>query len=177
MTLRRRAAYPALALLSVAALVLPGTTALAHGGGSRVHEVDMTDDCDPVTFPTAAQCTGDGDTTFDELVEELLEDGEHGKWRNRPEKLTARHGDGLVAHNVGGEPHTFTEVQDFGGGCIPELNELLGLTPVPECADPGAFPATFVLPGAHLEVGELDHGTHRFQCLIHPWMHTTVTVR
>ena len=52
----------------------------------------------------------------------------------------------LQAHNRGGEDHSFTEVANFGGGCIAALNELLGLTPVPECAGfpGGAFGATLV---------------------------------
>ena len=138
----------------------------------------MTDDCDPGTFPPSAMSTGDGNTTFDELAAELIEDGEHGAWNNNPEKTTIRHGDTLYARNIGGEPHTFTLVEDFGGGCIEPINDLLGLSPVPECADPAAFPGTVVLPdGAPLAAPHLHEGTHSFQCLIHPWMRTTVTVR
>jgi hypothetical protein len=68
-------------------------------------------------------------------------------------------------------------VASFGGGCIDVLNGLLGLTPVPECAGfPfGAFGATLVRPGETLSV-TLAPGTHRFECLIHPWMRTTVVV-
>ena len=35
----------------------------------------------------------------------------------------------LEAPNKGGEDHTFTEVANFGGGCIDFLNGLLGLVP------------------------------------------------
>jgi len=167
----------ALLVLFAAGLVVHTTSALAHGGGSTTQEVRLEDDCDPATFPAEAQCTGDGDTTFDELVAELLEDGEHGKWRNDPEEVTVRQGDTLTARNIGGEPHSFTEVQAFGGGCVPALNELLGLASVPECGNPAAFPGTMVPPGGTLTTGHLHQGTHTFQCLIHPWMRTTVTVR
>ncbi len=32
--------------------------------------------------------------------------------------------------NWGGRGHTFTEVADFGGGCVGDLN--IGLSPAPE---------------------------------------------
>jgi hypothetical protein len=53
----------------------------------------------------------------------------------------------------------------------------LGLTPVPECAGfpGGTFAATAVPPGGTLS-GTLAPGVHRFECLIHPWMRTTVVV-
>ena len=70
-----------------------------------------------------------------------------------------------------------TEVANFGGGCIGVLNGLLGLSPVPECAGfpGGPFRATLILPGETRTV-TLAPGIHRFECLIHPWMRTTVTV-
>ena len=57
-----------------------------------------------------------------------------------------------------------------------EINALLGLTPVPECTIPGIFGATGVAPHEELEGEPLNPGVHRFECLIHPWMRTTVTV-
>ena len=61
-----------------------------------------------------------------------------------PGQLSLDAGGTLAARNRGGEVHTFTEVATFGGGCIEALNDLLGLTPVPECAGfpGGAFAAT-----------------------------------
>jgi hypothetical protein len=73
--------------------------------------------------------------------------------------------------------HTFTEVADFGGGCVQEINDLLGLGPVPECATPGIFETTGLPPRASLNTGPLASGTHRFQCLIHPWQRTTAEAR
>ena len=37
----------------------------------------------------------------------------------------------VTARNRGGEDHTFTEVANFGGGCIAALNDLLGLRDCP----------------------------------------------
>ncbi len=76
---------------------------------------------------------------------------------------------GLSVVNQGGEVHTFTEVDDFGGGIVPELNALSG-TPVvaPECLALGA--GDFIAPGGQtshtFERGEAD----KYQCCIHPWM-------
>jgi len=67
-------------------------------------------------------------------------------------------------------------VQAFGGGCVAPLNAILHLTPVPECAIPGLFGSTLVEQGDTLGVTGLAPGVHRFECLIHPWMRTTVTV-
>ena len=47
-----------------------------------------------------------------------------------PPNVTMRIGERLVATNRGGEVHTFTEVEEFGGGIVPDLNELTGLPTV-----------------------------------------------
>jgi hypothetical protein len=77
----------------------------------------------------------------------------------------------------GRRPRPFTEVANFGGGCIEALNDLLGLTPVPECAGfpGGIFAATRIPAGGTLTVTPAP-GIHRFECLIHLWMRMTVTV-
>ena len=103
--------------------------------------------------------------------------GEAPAWRFAPERLKLDAGGTITGVNRGGEFHTFTEVAAFGGGCVPELNEVLGLTPVPECAIPGIFGATGTPPGASLTTQPLAAGTHRFICLIHPWMRTTAEAR
>jgi hypothetical protein len=71
-----------------------------------------------------------------------------------------------VAVNRGGETHSFTEVKEFGGGVIPQINELLGgLEPVPEAQDPNIFGPTVIAPGDSLTVTNLNIGTHRFMCV------------
>jgi hypothetical protein len=47
---------------------------------------------------------------------------------------------------------------------------------VPECADLTVFGRTGVAAGGELQVGPLGSGVHLFECLIHPWMRSTVTV-
>jgi plastocyanin len=159
-------------------LLVPAAGASA---ASTTRQVQILDDCDPATFNAAigpGTCVKDGTTTFSEFIAQLLAQGSAPAWRFAPEQLRLDPGGTLAAHNRGGEDHTFSEVANFGGGCIAALNDLLGLTPVPECAGfpGGAFAATLVRPGATVTTAPLPPGIHRYECLIHPWMQTTVTV-
>jgi hypothetical protein len=147
---------------------------------SSSRQVVMRDDCDPATFNAAVgpgTCVKDGGTTFSEFVDQLIAQGRAPAWRFAPERLRLAADGTLKARNVGGEVHTFSEVANFGGGCIGFLNDLLGLSPVPECAGfpGGVFGATAVPAGGALTV-TLAPGIHRFECLIHPWMRATVDV-
>jgi plastocyanin len=174
--LKRRLATVA-GLVALLALV----PAAGASAASATRQVQMLDDCDPATFNAAigpGTCVKDGGTTFSEFIAQLLAQGRAPAWRFAPAQLNLDPGGTLAATNRGGEDHTFTEVANFGGGCIAALNDLLGLTPVPECAGfpGGAFAATEVEPGATVTTAPLPPGVHRFECLIHPWMQTTVTV-
>lgn len=140
--------------------------------------IKVMDDCDPASFNAAigpGTCVGDGDVTFDRFVAELPEGG-HGHWKFAPDETHIDHGGVLKLVNTGGEVHTFTEVAQFGPGCVPLINELMGLTGAPamDCATAFADP---LLPGGRADVGGLSVGKHRFECAIHPWMTTVVTVR
>ena len=79
----------------------------------------------------------------------------------------------------GGEPHTFTEVTQFGGGFIFRLNGP-GEDTVPECTNGFSkvgVAKTRILQGSTFKVTGLSKGEHRFQCCIHPWMRVTVDVK
>ena len=172
---RRLATVAGLAAL----LILVPAAGSSAAGATR--QVQVLDDCDPATFNAViapGTCVKDGTTTFSAFVAQLLAHGRASAWRFAPGKLSLHAGGTLQAHNRGGEVHTFTEVANFGGGCIEALNDLLGLTPVPECAGfpAGAFGATAAPPGGTVTTSPLTPGVHRFECLIHPWMRTTVTV-
>jgi plastocyanin len=172
---RRLATVAALAALL---LLVPAAGASA---ADTTRQVQVLDDCEPATFNAAigpGTCVKDGTTTFSEFIAQLLTQGRAPAWRFAPAQLSLDPGGTLQAHNRGGEDHTFTEVATFGGGCIQALNDLLGLTPVPECAGfpGGAFAATRVRPGGTVTTSPLPPGIHRYECLIHPWMQTTVTV-
>jgi plastocyanin len=170
-----------LATLAGIAALLVLVPAAGASAASASRQVQALDDCDAATFNAVlgpGACVGDGTTTFSEFVAQLLAQGRAPAWRFAPGQLRLDADGTLTAHNRGGEDHTFTQVANFGGGCIAAVNALLGLTPVPECVGfpGGAFAATAVPPGDTVTTTALTPGIHRFECLIHPWMRTTVTV-
>jgi hypothetical protein len=71
-------------------------------------------------------------------------------------------------------------VAQFGGGFVPDLNGISGNpVPAPECLNFGSIvfiPAGATEPGPTAGTSELPVGTSRFQCCIHPWMRTILTV-
>ena len=99
-------------------------------------------------------------------------------WDFEPDQLTVDQGTTVSVVDQGGEPHTFTEVAQFGGGFVEPLNH--GEPTVPECA--GGFSnvavaRTRVTQGSRLDVAGLSKGKHLFQCCIHPWMRMEVDVK
>ena len=165
-------------------LVLPAMPVLADGGGHGGRTVELRDRCDPVTFDAAigpGTCAPhDGElVTFGTFLQFLNPvDFGHPKWLIKPEHAKIKAGDRLNVIVRGGEFHTFTEVAAFGPGCVPFINDALGLAGAPAVADcNAAFAATGVGPGGTLSVTGLAPGTHLFICLIHPWMRSTIEVR
>jgi plastocyanin len=162
-----------------ALVVVLGVTAVASAAAGH-RRVQILDACDGPTFNAVigeGTCVRNGGVTFERFIGQLIAKGEAPAWRFAPERLKLDAGGTVTAVNRGGEFHTLTEVAAFGGGCVPDLNDVLGLDPVPECAIPGIFAATGVPPGASLTTEPLAAGTHRFLCLIHPWMRTTAEAR
>jgi plastocyanin len=154
-------------------------------------QVVALDECDPVTFndsgaggPGFCQNVALGytpfgsTTTFSQLITEAASGTPDPKWDFEPDSLTVDEGTPIIAVNQGGEPHTFTEVANFGGGFIPPLND--GQNSVPECAagySSVAVASTRILQGSQFQVAGLSKGVHHFQCCIHPWMRMTVVVK
>ncbi len=147
----------------------------AHAGTRRIN---MMDACDATTFNAAVgagTCSRRGGVRFDDFIAELTRDGRAGAWHFAPPTTAARLDQTLLAVNRGGEVHTFTPVAAFGGGVVPQLNDL-SHNPVvaPECTT--LEEDDFVAPGGTYEE-EIDaNGTLLFQCCIHPWMRLTVRV-
>ena len=170
------------ALLGLASALLLAFSAVSTAAAASPHrQVQVLDDCDAASFDAALgdpnACVKSDGTTFDEFIGQLVAMGQAPAWRFAPTRLTLAAGGSIDAYNRGGEFHTFTEVAAFGGGCVQPLNDILGLTPVAECADAGAlFATTGIAPGGEVETALLPSGTHRFECLIHPWMRSTVVV-
>ena len=157
------------ALCLLAAAVLPAT---AFAGDSV--KVFVMDRCDMETFDAAIEpgtCVRSGGVTFDAFVKRLNPtDGGHNAWRNSRHDVVLRGDQRLALTNTGGEFHTFTEVANFGGGFVPELNA--ALPPGTPPAQP-VGPINAMAPGDVVDLDQLSPGTHLFECLIHPWMRTT----
>jgi len=116
-------------------------------------------------------------TTLPELFAKAKAGTPDPGWDFEPDTLRIKKGTPIVVVDQGGEPHTFTEVKNFGGGFIPDLNA--GEETVSECS--GGFKnvavaRTRILQGSQLLVGDLSKGEHYFQCCIHPWMRVKVEV-
>jgi hypothetical protein len=153
----------------------PAAAVQVASAGAAQHAVTLFDACDPETFNLAiapGACTRSGGVRFDSFVAELTRHHSAGAWHIAPSQVTMRVGELLVANNRGGETHTFTEVEEFGGGKVAFLNGLVGLTTVaPECAASVDIPA-----GGSSSETEHDAGVEKYQCCIHPWMRAEVRI-
>jgi len=149
-------------------------------------QVVALDECDPATFNAPNAVGADfcknvalgASTTFSALFAKAAAGTPDPNWDFEPDTLIVPKGTPVQAVDQGGEPHTFTEVAQFGGGFIAPLNH--GEPTVPECA--GGFSRvevarTRILQGSQILVTGLSKGEHRFQCCIHPWMRMKVEVK
>jgi hypothetical protein len=166
----------------------------------RTVQIQIQDQCNPATFNAVigpGTCIGNGAVTFTHFFNEVQQLHSAPQWHFAPPQLQMTVGQTFIATNVGGEMHSFTEVQQFGGGIVPFLNSAAGITSVaPECSVstiPGAnglLPpapqalASFVSPGGTpfpLEFSDTEGPNDvghpvMYQCCIHPWMHEVITV-
>ena len=147
-------------------------------------QVVALDECDPKTFNEALGADFCKNislgyfTTLSELFSEAQSGHPDPKWDFEPDTVHIKQGTTLSVVDQGGEPHTFTEVANFGGGFIVPLND--GQATVPECA--GGFSSvavakTRILQGSTVQITGLKKGTHHFECCIHPWMRMNVEVK
>jgi hypothetical protein len=177
-------ATSALALIALIALAAPNLLGQqnndANNGNRRI---DLVDDCDPAdpAWGEVGCFQTDGDVTAAEfgafLTSPLYGAGlvGHPSWRNDPSHIVIEAGKSIDVRNVGGRPHSFTPVAQFGGGLIPPLNA--GTAPAPECLPPSFNPAEDPLQaGASTRMKADGDGIQRFQCCFHPWMRATVRV-
>jgi plastocyanin len=98
-------------------------------------------------------------------------------WKIEPVTISLKAGTRIMLLNSGGQAHTYTEVAEFGGGAVPELNQLSGNPDVaPECANAATVRASGMFAG-QVRMQAFDRaGPAKYQCCIHPWMRQTVTV-
>jgi plastocyanin len=176
-------------IASLLVLLTPFALTFCSGNDSNVvstftnGNVDILDACDPVTFNAAlgegacVQRSTTAPITLEQFATELTANKSVAAWRFDPTTITITAGGTVTATNLGGETHTFTEVAQFGGGRLPNLNQASG-NPVeaPECA--ALKDADLIAPEASLTTARLiGSGPHLFQCCIHPWMRETVIVQ
>jgi plastocyanin len=160
-------------------LAVVGSIACDDTTAVNTTHVSMQDQCDPATFNAAlgaGTCVRQGGVTFAQFNNELNATQQVAAWRYVPENITVRVGQSITAMNDGGEMHTFTEVEQFGGGILPSLNQASG-NPVeaPECQQLSA--TDMVAAGTIFTADpETEVGVEHYQCCIHPWMRATVTV-
>lgn len=139
------------------------------------HTVKLMDACDPRTFTPCGRETGGG-VSNENFFKQLTQTGQVGSWHMSPGSVHAFVGQTLASINVGGRQHTFTEVEEFGGGVVPILNTLSGNpVPAPECL--ALAPADFLNPGQGTSEVLDEEGTEHYQCCIHPWMRMTLEVK
>jgi hypothetical protein len=168
---RRAISVTALAVFALW-LVVPG---MASAGEAR--NIGILDRCDPASFNPVlgdeACLIRNSGVPLDTFLERVNpKDGGHNAWRFSPEQVRLSGGQFLRLDNRGGEVHTFTEVDNFGGGFVDELNA--ALPPGTPLAEP-IGPPRFIAAGERIDLPLPAAGTHLFECLIHPWMRTTVT--
>lgn len=168
-----------------AAFLAPALSASASPASSSTRgQVLMLDACDPESFNAVlgpgfcapANPNRRGGISLSTFVSLLEKHQRVDAWRFAPDVIHVTETVTLSIPNQGGIPHSFTEVEEFGGGFVPFLNVLSGNTVLaPECVHPGnpSVPhpdVQLIPPGAH--------GTHTFHpgeakkymCCIHPWM-------
>jgi hypothetical protein len=185
-----RSALPLAVALTV--LVTP-TYAMAPVTPPTLH-IRIQDQCQATSFNLALGapvCSGNGAVSFTQFINELLQLRFAPQWQFAPSQLQMTVGQSFAATNFGGETHSFTEVQAFGGGIVPKLNALAGKTTVAqECSLGGVGPngnlipakealASFVPPGGTFTDTETDQDVSHpvlYQCCIHPWMNAVIKV-
>jgi hypothetical protein len=141
--------------------------------------VNIHDACDPDTFNEEigpGACMRNGGMTFQQFIAQLTRLTFVGPWHFATNNANARPGQSFLVTNRGGETHTFTEVEEFGGGIVPQLNQLARLPNVaPECLN--LAPGDFIAAGGTFTEDIEEEGEEKYQCCIHPWMRLTVNVR
>jgi hypothetical protein len=149
--------------------------------GAGTEQITLMDDCDPddpgwAPPPGCLHAKGSVSNAEFNLfrLSPLVGAGAvivgHPSWRIEPGYVAVGLGDKLKITNLGGRPHTFTEVTNYGGGVVPPLN--VGLAQATECL----AAATIAPGGGKGEIPGLALGNHKFQCCFHPWMRAAVKV-
>ena len=147
--------------------------ALAQGGepGRRILLRDL---CGGDSWAPFGGCVINGPVERPAWLARVLETGSHPLWAISPIETSVQEGTSLEIVNVGGRPHSFTRVANFGGGALPLLNTREDTAiPAPECLQ--AF-ERIEGGGASAWLTFTGLGEQKYQCCFHPWMRSTVNV-
>jgi plastocyanin len=185
MTNRKKWLLAVLTFAGATYALAQGNPHAPQGPPPHIAQVVALDECDPVTFNAALgsdfckNVTLGAFTTLSDLFAKAAAGTPDPGWDFEPDTLKIKEGTTVSVVDQGGEPHTFTEVANFGGGFIPGLNAP-GEDTVPECSSGFsnlAVAKTRILQGSEVHITDLSKGEHRFQCCIHPWMRVKVEVK
>ena len=163
----------------LAAFVVGLALAVPTVASATRDEIYASDACSPSfnQIGLGHLCDRAGGMPFDVFAQLLVQNGAVGAWRFSAPQVHLSVGDTLTVENRGGETHTLTPVTQFGGGgIVPPINQLIFGTPNPPIFFNPAGPLNFVPAGGEFTTAPLTAGTHLYICVIHPWMHETVTV-
>lgn len=159
--------------------VSASSTALTSSGGPSIalqtdgRRILMLDQCEPDSFNAAigpgACIDRTGGLSFDTFIGLLQKIQTVPSWRFSPDSIHVPAELTLPIANAGGEVHTFTEVAEFGGGIVPDLNNLSG-NPVPASECLALAPSDFIAPGGQTTHTFAAGEAAKYQCCIHPWM-------
>lgn len=140
-------------------------------------QILMLDACDPESFNeafgeeicTPANPHRRGGISFSTFIDLLEKHQRVEAWRFSPDVIRVTREVTMSVPNLGGIPHSFTEVEEFGGGFVELLNMLSGNpVPAPECLD---FETMRLIPPGEADEVTFTPGEHKkYMCCIHPWM-------
>jgi len=158
-----------------------GSLAQAAAKTAEGKTVMLMDACDPETFNAPpplgigpGTCVRQGGVRLENFLDQLGSHHSVGAWHMAPGQVMIKLGDVLSAFNHGGETHTFTEVDQFGGGFVNLINQIGGFGPtIPEC---NPQKVKLLHPGDTFQETTDEVGVEKYQCCIHPWMRTEVQI-
>jgi plastocyanin len=116
----------------ICCLVFVGAAAIHQGDAPSVAQVVALDECDPTTFNAAIGpdfCKNVSlavlgyATTIQDLFAKAAAGTPDPKWDFEPDTLSINKGTVVSVVDQGGEPHTFTEVKEFGTSQITGLSK------------------------------------------------------
>lgn len=126
-----------------------------YAAGPNPVMIQIHDECNPATFNVnvnSTACIGNGAVTFAQFLSEVNQLGRAPQWQFVPGQVRMSAGQSFVVTNMGGETHTFTELEtghQFGGGIVPFLNTAAGFTSLASECTTGALDGK-LLNGQHL---------------------------